>query len=168
MGRYSYKLQPGATLAPNLAGLDPLTAPSAFNHGLRRELDALFVPGQAPRESQSSLAEEGASARDASMSHSAAAAAAEDAKAPIADRSMPATALSERIRASLNLLQRHTIGNAIPDLRSIHRRMPRLLGGTDREKAEASSIADQSTLEWVPILRSATNCCQQFVAQQFI
>jgi hypothetical protein len=142
VGRYSYRLQPGATLAPNEAGLDPLSVPSAFNCGLRQDLEALFVPGQAPRESPSPSAEVDASMRDGSVSDNTAAALQDAANKPAlsepkAERAMPATALSDRIRSSLDLLHRHTVGSAVPDLRSIHRRMPSL-SGTDPDSAGSS------------------------------
>ncbi|BDA46159.1 probable CDP-diacylglycerol-glycerol-3-phosphate 3-phosphatidyltransferase [Coccomyxa sp. Obi] len=147
VGRYSYRLQPGARLAPNLARLDPLTAPSAFNRGLRQELEALFVPGKGPR---------GPSALDSASSMTASTAGASDKEAAASSweaapthgtassdvsRDMPATALSDRITSSLDLLHRHTIGNAVPDLRSIYKRMPSL-GGTDHSTADPSKETD--------------------------
>lgn len=50
-----YRLQPGGTLVPNEAGLDPLSVPSAFDRGLRRDLGLLFVPGGKHPESSESV-----------------------------------------------------------------------------------------------------------------
>ena len=44
VGRYSYRVKSGGHLLPNRAGLDPLTAPSAFNAALKVDLEQLFIP----------------------------------------------------------------------------------------------------------------------------
>ena len=147
VGRYSYRLQPGARLAPKTARLDPLTRPSAFNRGLRQKLEALFVPGKGPTGSSALDSASSMSPSSAGASNKEAAASSEKAPHPgpaasDASREMPATALSDRITFSLDLLHRHIIGNAIPDLRAIYKRMPSL-GGTDQGAADPSQETDQ-------------------------
>ncbi len=48
VGRYSYRVRSGGHLLPNRAGLDPLTAPSAFNAALKVDLEQLFIPSSQP------------------------------------------------------------------------------------------------------------------------
>lgn len=115
VGKYSYKLQPEAKLALNKAGLDPLTAPLAFNRALRSDLEALFVPGHAEALGPSDAAGSAAAGAESSESGSS---------------SMPAAALSQHIsEAVAGGRHRHT-GNEsaaeVPDLRALHRRLQHL------------------------------------------
>lgn len=166
MGRYSYRLQPGATLAANLAGLDPLTAPHSFNHSLRRDLEALFVPQHTHQKSQQHASAQeplgaiyadsavpATESKDGAESKEAVSPLPEEAgtagqSTPHANRDLPATALSDRIMSSIVPLHRQRAGNAVPDLRSLHRSMPSLDSST-RGGSEGSHKTDGE----LPLLR---------------
>ena len=129
MGRYSYRLQPGARLAPNRAGFDPLTTPAAFNRALRSDLEALFVPGHpAPRGPEHEPATATAAAAGSESS------------------AMPASDLSHRISLAVGggLCGGQPTSTAaeVPDLRALHRRLPRVESKTLPHDDSPKTVVD--------------------------
>jgi hypothetical protein len=106
VGRYSYRLLPEGALAPNRAGLDPLTSPGAFNRALRADLEALFLPGH------TGLATQGRQQPAAAAS-----------LVPAEGGNLAAAKLPERIRRAIGSNHRQAAAS-VPDLRSLHRRLP--------------------------------------------
>ena len=162
VGRYSYRLQRGARLAPNQAGLDPLAAPAAFNAGLRAELEALFVPRPGQQQQRMQVlpaeAQQAPAASSSGFLHTAQAGAATAAgqgpeqeasrqarghaqqqrEAAASGACLPAEALSEHISAVIDPDRAALPAEAVPDLHALHRRMPALQA---RRAAAAVAVA---------------------------